>query len=257
MYTKYYKDYSPTLQREMEFKVYGHAGKPCLVFSAQNGNFYDFENFGMVNCISNYIEEGRVQLFCVQSIDEETWSGSWDYRTRIEQHERWTSYICDELLPRLHSIHNNTCQKDDDSKFLCIGVSMGAYHALNHMLRRPELFDSCIGLSGVYHASFFFPNYNDELIYLNSPVDVLNNIDYHHPYVEKYRNNKIILCCGQGNWENESMEDTSALKNAMKRLDIPAWVDFWGKDVAHDWPWWQKQLPYFLKGMLEEFEHDN
>ncbi|MDD6726958.1 MAG: esterase, partial [Lactimicrobium massiliense] len=28
--------------------------------------------------------------------------------------------------------------------------------------------------------------------------------------------------------------------------NIPAWVDFWGADVAHDWPWWRRQLPYYL-----------
>lgn len=256
MYTCYYKDYSPALQREMEFKVYGHAGKPCIVFAAQNGNFYDFENYGMIETIKDFIEEGRIQLFCVQSIDEETWSGSWNYHTRIEQHERWFTYICDELLPRLHSIHNNTCKKYDDRKFLCMGVSMGAYHALNALLRRPERFDSCIGLSGIYHASFFFPNYEDEEIYLNSPLDVLKNIDYNHPYAQKYRESKIILCCGQGNWEEEALHDANELKNAFERLNIHAWVDLWGKDVVHDWIWWRKQLPYFLDKMLEEFEND-
>ena len=28
---------------------------------------------------------------------------------------------------------------------------------------------------------------------------------------------------------------------------IDAWCDFWGHDVAHDWPWWRVQLPYFLE----------
>ena len=31
----------------MEFKVYGTAGKPVLVFPSQDGRFYDFENQGM------------------------------------------------------------------------------------------------------------------------------------------------------------------------------------------------------------------
>jgi esterase/lipase superfamily enzyme len=44
--------------------------------------------------------------------------------------------------------------------------------------------------------------------------------------------------------------DTRALKHILEQKDIPHWIDFWGGDVNHDWPWWQKMLPYFL-GKLE------
>ena len=33
---------------------------------------------------------------------------------------------------------------------------------------------------------------------------------------------------------------------------IDHWADFWGFDVNHDWPWWQKQLPYFMGHVLGE-----
>ena len=44
MKIEYFKEYSHCLNRDMEFKVYGHMGIPCLVFPAQDGRFYDFEN---------------------------------------------------------------------------------------------------------------------------------------------------------------------------------------------------------------------
>ena len=31
---------------------------------------------------------------------------------------------------------------------------------------------------------------------------------------------------------------------------INLWVDLWGYDVNHDWPWWHKQVPYFLPYLL-------
>ena len=31
---------------------------------------------------------------------------------------------------------------------------------------------------------------------------------------------------------------------------INASVNFWGYDVNHDWPWWHKQVPYFLPYLL-------
>ncbi len=42
MEVRYYKGYSYNLNREMEFKVYGHRGKPVLFIPCQAGRFYDF-----------------------------------------------------------------------------------------------------------------------------------------------------------------------------------------------------------------------
>ena len=44
MYTAYYREYSQNLHRDMEFKVYGHGGKPVLFIPCQEGRFFDFEN---------------------------------------------------------------------------------------------------------------------------------------------------------------------------------------------------------------------
>ena len=45
MQTYYTKWYSPSLGREMEIKVWGHAGRPVLFIPCQDGRFYDFENY--------------------------------------------------------------------------------------------------------------------------------------------------------------------------------------------------------------------
>ncbi len=47
MKVQYFKEYSECLNRYMEFKLYGHTGQPILVFPAQDGRYYDFENFKM------------------------------------------------------------------------------------------------------------------------------------------------------------------------------------------------------------------
>ena len=63
MHTQYYKEYSHCLQRDMEFKVYGHAGLPFIVFPCQDGKYFDFESRGMIETVRNYIEEGRLQQY--------------------------------------------------------------------------------------------------------------------------------------------------------------------------------------------------
>lgn len=91
MHTAYYNEYSYHLDRMMEFKVYGHAGRPCLVFPAQSGRFYDFENFGMVGAVQDLLEQGRLQLFTCDSIDWETWGG---LRPRMPRPDRAPRGLC-------------------------------------------------------------------------------------------------------------------------------------------------------------------
>ena len=49
MEMQYFKDYSPALGRDMECKIYGHAGRPMLYIPCQDGRFFDFENFHMAD----------------------------------------------------------------------------------------------------------------------------------------------------------------------------------------------------------------
>ncbi len=247
MKTEYFKEYSHNLGRDMEFKVYGHAGKPMLVFPCQDGHFHDYEDRGMLNIMAPWIDAGRLQVFCCGSNDENSWSSkSWDNRKRIEQQEAYYRYICDELCPRIFDINAAGNGGNYANGILTNGCSMGGTHALNFLLRRPDIFSGCIALSGAYNARLFFPDYMDDLVYANSPVDYMNGMPYDHPYVELLRHRDIIVCCGRGAWEHPMQEDSARMKELFEYKNIPAWVDFWGSDVAHDWPWWEKQLPYYL-----------
>ena len=92
--------YSERLHRNMPVKIYGHAGKPCLVIPSQDGKHNDFEGFGMVDACAPWIEEGKLMLYCVDTIDAETWSCTWkNARDRILLHEDWMQYLVQEVLP--------------------------------------------------------------------------------------------------------------------------------------------------------------
>lgn len=252
MHMKYYKEYSAHLGRDMEFKVYGHAGVPFIAFPCQDGQFYDYEDRGLINTVADKLEKGLIQIFCIGCIDQETWSAQWaNQHDRIRRHEQWVKYICEEFVPRLHEIHAETDSNDYHGRIMLTGASMGGYHCVNFYLRRPDLFAGCLSLSGLFHASYFFPNYTDLDIYYNSPTDFLSNMPCDHPLVSEYRRGKIILCCGQGAWEEEAKKDARLMQDQFSRLHIPAWVDLWGEDVNHDWPWWLIQFPYFINQILE------
>lgn len=246
MQEQYFREYARALGRDMEFKVYGHAGRPVLAFPSQDGRFFDFKDNGMVDCVAHLIDAGRVQIFCCDSIDRETWSAAWRApRERLEQHERWFSYVVDELIPRVWEINGA-----DHGGIVTTGCSMGAFHAANFFFRRPELFGGVIALSGLYDAHYFFGDAFDDLAYLNSPVDSLANMPADHPYIALYNARQIVLCVGQGAWEHEMLPSNRRLAEIFREKGIRGWVDFWGYDVAHDWPWWRRQLPYFLEQMV-------
>lgn len=243
MEIKIYKSYSENLCRDMEYKVYGDSGQPVLVFPSQDGRYFDYENFGMIDVLSKYIDEGRIRVICVDSIDGETWSDTLEIpRRRIEKHERWFKYIVDELLPAV--------RRYDGELFIVTGCSMGGYHAANFFFRCPDFFSVLLSLSGLYHASFFFGEYSDELVYQNSPLDFIPNMPVEHPWMEKYRHKRIILCVGQGDWEEELLYSTRRLDDLLCAKHVPAWVDYWGWDVSHDWLWWRRQLQYFMDKIL-------
>ena len=152
MEVRYFKEWSRELDRDMEFKVYGNRGKVCFAFPPQNGRFWDFENFGMVECMRPWIEEGRIMLVCADGIDGESWSAKDDSpRHRIEMQEKWFRYITLELYPRVQELG------DVHGKGMLTGCSMGAVHSGIFFFRRPDLFDTVVALSGTYNANDFPP----------------------------------------------------------------------------------------------------
>src|SRR5260370_14044355 len=76
MQRDYIKEYSPSLGREMELLHFGHAGRPLLVFPTSMGRFYQWEDFGLVGALSDFIESGSVPLICVDSVDRDAWDAT-------------------------------------------------------------------------------------------------------------------------------------------------------------------------------------
>ena len=57
----------------MVVKIYGHFGQPFIVFPSSRGRYFDYEGMGMVAAIAPFIDDGRIKLFCVDSIDAHSW----------------------------------------------------------------------------------------------------------------------------------------------------------------------------------------
>ena len=236
--------FSPSLGREMAFKVYGHWGVPILVFPCSLGRYYDYEGLGMIDAITEFIDGGIIKLFCVDSVDAESWYNfSVSPAARNARHEAYDSYIVKEIVPFIR----NHCNQPD-VRIVANGCSMGAYHAVNSFFKHPDLFAGTIALSGLYRldrTEFGLSEADMPAVYFNSPLNYLPGLDDQW-YLNWYRRSDIVVCAGQGAWESETLEDTLALDTLLKGKRVPAWVDVWGQDADHDWPWWYQQMCYFL-----------
>lgn len=240
MNIEYHRFWSKALNQDMEFKIYGHAGKPVVVFPTQSGRFYQYEDFSMVWACNAFIAEGRIQLFTLDSIDDQSWA-NWNAHPadRARRHNQYDQYFMKEMVPFIREC------SPTKGKFLATGCSMGGYHAANFFFRHPDIFDCLISLSGIFRLNMFVGDYMDENVYFNSPLAYLPNLT--DPwYLEQYRESHIIVCAGMGAWEEEMIADALALKQILDEKGVPCWIDLWGQDVNHDWPWWRKQMPYFL-----------
>lgn len=244
MHTEHHHWWSPRLNRGMELKVYGHWGKPFIVFPCSRGRYFDFEGMGMVAEIAPFINAGRIKLYAVDSVDAASW-----YNTGIPPaernafHEAYDAYLVQEVLPFIRA-HCGT----PEERPMAAGCSMGAYHAVNFFLKHPDACEGTIALSGLYRLDrpeFGLGPEDLPAVYFNSPVSYLPGLN--DPwFLDRYRRSRIIVCVGQGAWEGEAIEDTRALDRIFREKAIPAWVDFWGLDVNHDWPWWYRQMNHFL-----------
>ena len=231
----------------MTIKTYGAGGLPILVFPTQDAMSDNFENFGMIDTLKDFIDGETIQLFCVDTVDQETWSNVYgDKVWRAARQESYYRYIIEEVLPLIR-------EKNSSGKLpIVTGCSLGGFHAAIVFLRRPELFAGMLSLSGVYDAKFFFDGWLNSVLYDNSPTDFLANMSPNHPYIELYNAKKIILCVGQGRWEEEGIRTTAIMRDIFKAKNISAQTDFWGFDVDHDWFWWKRQMIYFLPQFLED-----
>lgn len=237
MHREYHRWYSPRLQRDMELLIHGHAGARVLVFPTSQGRFYEYEDRGMVDNLADQIENGWLQLYCVDSVDAESFYCRWAHPSgRIQRHLQYEAYILDEVLPLSRA-------KNDNPFMIAHGCSFGAYHALNIALRHPHLFGRVLALSGKYDMSSFFDGYHDQAIYFNTPSQYVPNL--HDPQqIDALRRLEIILALGNA---DPNLENNRALSGALWSKGIGNALREW-EGWCHDWPYWRAMVRAYIGG---------
>jgi esterase/lipase superfamily enzyme len=221
----------------MELLVFGHGGARLLVFPTSKGKFYEWEDRGMAGVLGDQLENGLLQMYCVDSVDEESWYAFHKHPgDRAWRHVQYENYLLNEVLPLAY-------QKNPTPYLIVTGASFGAYHAMNFALRHPDITDRVIAMSGMFNIERWSGSYRDDNIYFNSPCLYMPN-ENDGSRLDLLRRLDIIMAVGR---------DDPNIGNNRWFSDV-----LWGKGIwhsfriwdgwAHDWPWWQQMIRLYISG---------
>lgn len=236
MSREYQKGFSRELHRDMEMLVFGRGGAPVIVFPTSMAPFFEWEDRGMAGALWPKIEGRELQLFCVHSVDTESWYNKRAHpRDRVLRHMQYDRYLTEELLPYIRS-------RNPAPQVIVTGCSFGGYHAVNFALRHPEVVSGCVSMGGAFDIKQFLDGYYDENCYFNNPPDFLTNMtdDW---YLSRYRAMRIVLATGE--WDM-CMDQNVRMARILESKAIPHWLDIWGDHTGHDWPFWQRMLAKYF-----------
>lgn len=232
--------HSPSLNKYMDIAMYGHYGTALLLLPTAAADYLEYERFQLIDSISKYINEGKVKVFSINSINNESWLNNQMHpRHKSIRHVQFNEYVFNEVVP---FIRNKT---SDDTPIVLSGASLGALHSANLFFKRPDLFKGLIGMSGVYDLSTYTKGYHDQDVYFNSPIQYLPNLNDDYLLGQMRNNKQIHILTGSGSYEAPGA--SRRFSNILNEKGIPHELDVWGPDMAHDWPTWRAMLPYYLE----------
>lgn len=231
MNERYFRFYSHHLGRDIEVLHFGHRGYPLVLFPTTLGRYYEAKDFGLIGAVDWYLREGLVQIYCPDSVNDESWYNRQAHPgQKVWRHIQYDRFLHEEFIPQIRW-HTGT------GKVAVAGCSFGGYSAANYAFRHPEYVSHLISMSGAFDIKSFLDSHYDDNAYFNNPVDFVPSMDHG----ELWRM-KIIL--GTSEWDicldaNQRMSGVLAAKNVNHWLDVRGWKE-------HDWPLWREMFPHYL-----------
>ena len=223
--------YSHILGRSIKVEVTGHFGFPIIMFPTSQGSFTQNKDFHLNDSINWFIEQGKLKLYNVQTIDGLSFYNKNIHPSdRIKNYELWVQFMKQEFIPHIQQIHNVP-------RVALAGASFGGYHAANLAFRFPDLISHLFCLSGAFNIRNFMDSYNDDLVYFNCPREFVKNDE-----AWKYKHMHIVLSTSD---QDICLEPTKEMATILNEKGIDYWYDE-RRWINHDWPLWRMVFPMFI-----------
>jgi esterase/lipase superfamily enzyme len=231
--------YSPALNADMPVAAYGHSGFALLLVPTAAADYLEYERFQLMDTLRPYIEGGKLRVFSINSINNESWLNNEMHPPhKAIRHNQFNEYVYNEVVPHIRNYAG-------DVPIITCGASFGALHSMNLFLKRPDLINGVIAMSGVYDLTEYTKGYFDEQVYFNSPMHYMPNLADEW-YLERIRASKHIhILTGSGDYEDP--EASRKFAGVLYSKNIWYELDIWGQDMKHDWPTWRAMLPHYIE----------
>jgi len=232
--------FSPALQKEMPIVSYGDYGFALLLVPTAAADFLEYERFQLMDTLAPYINSGKVRIFSINSINNESWlNNEIAGEHKAIRQNQFNEYVFNEVIP---FIKTNTSAA---TPIITCGASFGALHCINLFMKRPDLIDGVIAMSGVYDLTEYTKGFYDDQVYFNSPMHYLANLEDEW-FLNNIRKSKHIhILTGSGDYEDPGA--SRKFSELLHRKGIPHELDIWGHEWKHDWPTWRAMLPVYLE----------
>lgn len=232
--------YSPSLDKEMPVAAYGDYGFALLMVPTAAADYLEYERFQLIDSLATYIDAGKMKVFSVNSINNESWlNNEMLPEHKAIRHNQFNKYIFDEVIP---FVKTNTSY---DTPVIITGASFGALHSMNLFLKRPDLINGVIAMSGVYDLTEYTKGFWDDQVYYNSPMHYMPNLTDHNVLTEIRKSHHIHILSGSGDYEDPGAAGKFAKVLFDKGINYE--LDIWGHDFKHDWPTWREMLPNYIR----------
>jgi len=232
--------YSQALQREMPIVTYGDYGFALLFVPTAAADYLEYERFQMMDILAPWINSGKVKIFSINSINNESWlNNNMEGAHKAIRQNQFNDYVYNEVIP---FIKNSTSA---DTPIILSGASFGALHSMNLFLKRPDLINGVIAMSGVYDLAEYSKGYYDEQVYFNSPMHYMPNLTDNNILEQIRKSNHIHILTGSGDYEDP--EASRKFAGVLYDKGITYELDVWDREWKHDWPTWRAMLPHYLE----------
>ena len=231
--------FSPALQKDMPIVTYGDYGFALLLVPTAAADYLEYERFQLLDTLAPFIDSGKVKVFSVNSINTESWLN----KQMIGEHKairqnQFNEYIYNEVIPFIRT------STSWETPIITCGASFGALHSMNLFLKRSDLINGVIAMSGVYNLMEYTDGFYDEQVYYNSPMHYIPNLSDHNVLEQIRRSNNIHILTGSG--EYEAPDAAKEFAGVLYNKGITYELDVWNHDWKHDWPTWRAMLPHYI-----------
>lgn len=227
----YHKFYSQFIEKEFELLVFGHSGKPLILFPQANGRYFSLKDRGIINYFEEELDKGEVKIYCPDLIDDEIWFTSETGEEKINRYIQFEKLLMYEII--------EFAKYETGTDFVSLGgFEFGGYYAANIAFKHQYTVEGLISFDGEYDAEKFLGGFYNDDCYFNLPLHYLGNCT--DPWKYNHINIKLgVTKDGLFSEQNKSLSWILNAKGIGHKIEMIS-------PVGNKWQTWRKMLEQLL-----------